>query len=242
MKLSFHKYALSLLASLVLVSCAKDYALVGTEREKGREPIWLSTSVMVQTPRAAGAVSNDPISSTTDDGESRIVSLRMIISDSKTGIIVYNEKEDNPQELTERYTQYNSPDARWRRPIKILPGTYDFWFIANEGSNWYARLCSPTKMELRLWETRCLINSRWEATSSASLMEISEAMGKHRWRIWILLLTNQETLEIVLGNPQLNAPCRCLRCIKTLKSTSRATIKAQAKQILSTSLLAVTKR
>ena len=138
MKLSFHKYALSLLASLVLVSCAKDYALVGTEREKGREPIWLSTSVMVHNTRAAGAVSNDPISSTTDDWESRIVSLRMIISDSKTGIIVYNEKEDNPQELTERYTQYNSPDARWRRPIKILPGTYDFWFIANEGSNWYA--------------------------------------------------------------------------------------------------------
>ncbi len=141
MKLSFHKYALSLLASLVLVSCAKDYALVGTEREKGREPIWLSTSVMVHNTRAAGAVSNDPISSTTDDWESRIVSLRMIISDSKTGIIVYNEKEDNPQELTERYTQYNSPDARWRRPIKIVPGTYDFWFIANEGKFWY----SPTE-------------------------------------------------------------------------------------------------
>ena len=49
MKLSFQKYTLSLLASLVLVSCAKDYALVGTEREKGGAPIWLSTSVTVQT-------------------------------------------------------------------------------------------------------------------------------------------------------------------------------------------------
>ena len=84
MKLSFQKYTLSLLASLVLVSCAKDYALVGTEREKGGAPIWLSTSVTVQNTRAAGAVSNDPISpSPTTDWESRVVSLRMIISDSK---------------------------------------------------------------------------------------------------------------------------------------------------------------
>jgi len=142
MKLSFQKYALSLLASLVLVSCAKDYALVGTEREKGGAPIWLSTSVTVQNTRAAGAVSNDPISpSPTTDWESRVVSLRMIISDSQTGTIVYNEKEDNPTELTERFTQYPDVNARWRRPIKILPGTYDFWFIANEGKFWY----SPTE-------------------------------------------------------------------------------------------------
>ena len=142
MKLSFQKYTLSLLASLVLVSCAKDYALVGTEREKGGAPIWLSTSVTVQNTRAAGAVSNDPISpSPTTDWESRVVSLRMIISDSQTGTIVYNEKEDNPTELTERFTQYPDVNARWRRPIKILPGTYDFWFIANEGKFWY----SPTE-------------------------------------------------------------------------------------------------
>ncbi len=141
MKLSFQKYTLSLLASLVLVSCAKDYALVGTEREKGGTPIWLSTSVTVQNTRAAGAVSNDPISTTTTDWESRVVSLRMIISDSQTGTIVYNEKEDNPTELTERFTQYPDVNARWRRPIKILPGTYDFWFIANEGKFWY----SPTE-------------------------------------------------------------------------------------------------
>ena len=142
MKLSFQKYTLSLLASLVLVSCAKDYALVGTEREKGGTPIWLSTSVTVQNTRAAGAVSNDSISlSPTTDWESRVVSLRMIISDSQTGTIVYNEKEDNPTELTERFTQYPDVNARWRRPIKILPGTYDFWFIANEGKFWY----SPTE-------------------------------------------------------------------------------------------------
>ena len=141
MKLSLHKYAFALLASLVLVSCAKDYALVGTEREKGGAPIWLSTNVTVQNTRAAGTVSNDAISSTTDDWESKIVSLRMIISDSKTGIIVYNEKEDNPQELTDRFTQTSGEYATWRRPIKIIPGTYDFWFVANEGVNWF----SPTE-------------------------------------------------------------------------------------------------
>ena len=138
MKLSFHKYAFALLASLALVSCAKDYALVGTERDKGGAPIWLSTSVTVHSTRAAGRESNDPISSTTSDWESKVVSLRMIISDSQTGEIVYNEREDNKYELTDRFTQYNSPDARWRRPIKILPGTYDFWFIANEGVNWFS--------------------------------------------------------------------------------------------------------
>ena len=138
MKLSFQKYAFALLASLALVSCAKDYALVGTEREKGREPIWLSTSVTVQNTRAAGAVSNDAISPNADDWDSRIVSLRMIISDSQTGIIVHNEKVDNSSELTDRFTQISGEQSKWRRPIKILPGTYDFWFIANEGANWYA--------------------------------------------------------------------------------------------------------
>ena len=138
MKLSFSTYTLSLLASLALVSCAKDYALVGTEREKGGTPIWLSTSVTVQNTRAAGAVSNDAISPTTSDWESKVVSLRMIISDSQTGEIVYNEREDNKYELTDRFTQTSGEQSRWRRPIKILPGTYDFWFIANEGANWYA--------------------------------------------------------------------------------------------------------
>ncbi len=141
MKLSFSTYTLSLLASLALVSCAKDYALVGTEREKGGTPIWLSTSVTVHNTRAAGAVSNDAISPTTSDWESKVVSLRMIISDSQTGTIVYNEKEDNPTELTDRYTQISGEQSRWRRPIKIIPGTYDFWFIANEGKYWF----SPTE-------------------------------------------------------------------------------------------------
>ena len=62
----------------------------------------------------------------------------MIISDSQTGIIVYNEKVDNSSELTDRFTQISGEQSRWRRPIKILPGIYDFWFIANEGANWYA--------------------------------------------------------------------------------------------------------
>lgn len=139
MKLSFHKYALSLLASLVLVSCAKDYALVGTEREKGGAPIWLSTNVTVHSTRAAGRESNAPISpNPTTDWDSRVVSLRMIISDSRTGEIVYNEREENPYDLTDRFTQLPGAQSVWRRPIQIVPGTYDFWFIANEGANWYA--------------------------------------------------------------------------------------------------------
>ena len=139
MKLSFQKYAFALLASLALVSCAKDYALVGAEREKGREPIWLSTRVMVQGTRAPGRQANLALSTSANTNmDSRVFSLRMIISDSQTGTIIYNEKTTNPQELEERYTQTSGEQSIWRRPIKILPGTYDFWFVANEGSNWFA--------------------------------------------------------------------------------------------------------
>ena len=139
MKLSFQKYALALLASLALVSCAKDYALMGAEREKGREPIWLSTRVMVQGTRAPGRQANLALSTSANTNmDSRVFSLRMIISDSQTGTIIYNEKTTNPQELEERYTQTSGEQSIWRRPIKILPGTYDFWFVANEGSNWFA--------------------------------------------------------------------------------------------------------
>ncbi len=139
MKLSFQKYAFALLASLALVSCAKDYALVGTEREKGREPIWLSTRVTVQGTRASGRQANLALSSSSNtDMDSRVYTLRMIISDSHTGEIIYNEKVDRAQELEERFTQYPGENARWRRPIQITPGIYDFWFVANEGSNWFA--------------------------------------------------------------------------------------------------------
>lgn len=142
MKLSFQKYTLSLLASLVLVSCAKDYALVGTEREKGGAPIWLSTSVTVQNTRAAGAVAqNIPVSATETDMDNKVYSLRMIISDSKTGDIVYNERTDKPEEVEAKYNQTAGATAMWKKPIKIIPGTYDFWFIANEGVNWF----SPTE-------------------------------------------------------------------------------------------------
>lgn len=139
MKLSFHKYAFALLASLALVSCAKDYALVGAEREKGREPIWLSTRVTVQGTRASGRQANPSLStSASTDMDSRVFSLRMIISDSQTGVIIYNEKTTDPQELEDRFSQTSGENATWRRPIKITPGTYDFWFVANEGTNWFA--------------------------------------------------------------------------------------------------------
>ena len=142
MKLSFQKYAFVLLASLALVSCAKDYALVGTEREKGGAPVWLSTRVTVHNTRATNAASNVlpnvDISANEVDWDTKVVSLRMIISDSQTGEIIYNEKTDNPQELEARYTQTKGETSVWRRPIKIIPGTYDFWFVANEGTNWFA--------------------------------------------------------------------------------------------------------
>ena len=139
-KLSF--LTLLITVALACVSCAKDYTLVGTEREQGGDPIWLSTSVTVQNTRAAGAVAqNIPVSATETDMDNKVYSLRMIISDSKTGDIVYNERTDKPEEVEAKYNQTAGATAMWKKPIKIIPGTYDFWFIANEGVNWF----SPTE-------------------------------------------------------------------------------------------------
>lgn len=139
-KLSF--LTLLITAALACASCAKDYTLVGTEREQGGDPIWLSTSVTVQNTRAAGAVAqNIPVSATETNMDNKIYSLRMIISDSKTGDIVYNERTDKPEEVEAKYNQTAGATAMWKKPIKIIPGTYDFWFIANEGVNWF----SPTE-------------------------------------------------------------------------------------------------
>ena len=136
-KLSF--LTLLITAALACVSCAKDYTLVGTEREQGGAPIWLSTSVTVQNTRAAGAVAqNIPVSATETDMDNKVYSLRMIISDSQTGDIVYNERTDKPEEVEAKYAQIAGATAMWKKPIKIIPGTYDFWFIANEGANWFA--------------------------------------------------------------------------------------------------------
>lgn len=139
-KLSF--LTLLITAALACASCAKDYALVGTEREQGGAPIWISTSVSVHNTRAAGvAASNTAISATETNMDNKIYSLRMIISDSKTGDIVYNERTDKPEEVEAKYNQTAGATAMWKKPIKIIPGTYDFWFIANEGVNWF----SPTE-------------------------------------------------------------------------------------------------
>ena len=136
-KLSF--LTLLITAALACVGCAKDYAVVGTEREQGGDPIWLSTSVMVQNTRATGAVAkNIPVLASETDMDNKVYSLRMIISDSQTGNIVYNVRTDKPEEVEAKYNQTSGATALWKKPIKIIPGTYDFWFIANEGVNWFA--------------------------------------------------------------------------------------------------------
>ena len=131
------------LAVSSFASCAKDYALVGSEREQGRTPIWMSTNVGVMTTRVTTSrLPNTPISTSTTDWESKITTLRLIISDSQTGEIVYNVKTSNPQEIEQRYVQTKGETARWNKPFQIAPGKYDFWFIANEGTNWYAPVTS----------------------------------------------------------------------------------------------------
>lgn len=121
-------------AALACASCAKDYLLEEAERAKNSVPIWMSTNVTVMGTRGTRAGDNIV---TTPNYEDKVVSLRLIISESGSGKIVKNIFYNNTTDLQEALIQ-NGP--RWTKPFKILPGQYDFWFIANEGSNWY----SPT--------------------------------------------------------------------------------------------------
>lgn len=123
-------HVVALLSVLFLTACAKDYNLVGTEREKGGTPIWLSANVRVHNTRA--------ISNATADDDTKIYSLRLIISDSQTGKVVYNEKTTTLSGVEDKYSQPAGETSVWRKPFQIIPGDYDFWFIANEGQNWYA--------------------------------------------------------------------------------------------------------
>ena len=119
---------------LVLASCSKDYALVEAERAKSRVPIWMSTNVTVMGTRGTRAGDNFV---TTDNYEDKVVSLRLIISESGSGKIVKNIFYNNPTDLQKALIQTG---PQWTKPFQIVPGQYDFWFIANEGSDWY----SPT--------------------------------------------------------------------------------------------------
>lgn len=119
---------------LVLASCAKDYALVEAERAKSRVPIWMSTNVTVMGTRGTRAGDNFV---TTSNYEDKVVSLRLIISESGSGKIVKNIFYNNSTDLEKALIQTG---PRWTKPFQIVPGQYDFWFIANEGSDWY----SPT--------------------------------------------------------------------------------------------------
>ena len=175
----FDFLTLLLSTALACASCAKDYTLVGTEREQGGAPIWISTSVSVQNTRAAGAVvQNVPISASETNMDNKVYSLRMIISDSKTGKIVYNERTDNPQEVEAKYRQTSGELAKWKKPIKIVPGTYDFWFIANEGVNWFApteadggRRDHFSKLSTQVWDNLS------EGTSIARIFDGKVFMG-----------------------------------------------------------------
>ena len=131
-KLSF--LTILIFSCVVLASCAKDYALVEAERAKSRVPIWMSTNVTVMGTRGTRAGDNFV---TTSNYEDKVVSLRLIISESGSGKIVKNIFYNNPTDLQKALIQTG---PQWTKPFQIVPGQYDFWFIANEGSDWY----SPT--------------------------------------------------------------------------------------------------
>lgn len=124
------KHLFPLFCACLLTACSENYDLVGTEREQGGNPIYLSTSIAVRGTSAAFDAQAP--------ADSRIETLRLIISESGTGTIVFNQITRGAQLVAQQYNQPQGAALRWMQPFRILPGEYDFWFIANEGNSWYA--------------------------------------------------------------------------------------------------------
>ncbi|MCC8035610.1 MAG: FimB/Mfa2 family fimbrial subunit [Rikenellaceae bacterium] len=95
------------LAALLLAGCRDN---TGDLSGGGNAVLYLSIKA------AANSINEDEI-----DWEDRVDELRMIVFDPADGGVVYNQKLYFPDGF-----QASS------RPVEITPGTYDFYFIANE--------------------------------------------------------------------------------------------------------------
>lgn len=88
-------------------------------------PIYMATSVRVNPPRSSV--------SAVEAAENTVKQLRVLAFDSRTQMLAVNKFYDsNSQGLFSNQTA--DKDAVWRGAFAIIPGEYDFFFVANEDS------------------------------------------------------------------------------------------------------------
>ncbi|MBF0945471.1 MAG: hypothetical protein HXK16_06405, partial [Alloprevotella sp.] len=65
--------------------------------------------------------------------ENEVKQLRILAFDSNTGLLAVNKFYDTDQQ-SEFSNQVPGASASWQGAFSIVPGTYDFFFVANENS------------------------------------------------------------------------------------------------------------
>lgn len=89
-------------------------------------PIYMAASVAVRT-SALDYASSSPAA------ENEVKQLRILAFDSNTGLLAVNKFYDTDQQ-SEFSNQVPGASASWQGAFAIVPGTYDFFFVANENS------------------------------------------------------------------------------------------------------------
>ena len=123
--------ALCSFTTLAFSSCNRVYEEGGQEVPTAsiahREaPIYMAASVAVRT-SALDYASSSPAA------ENEVKQLRILAFDSNTGLLAVNKFYDTDQQ-SEFSNQVPGASASWQGAFSIVPGTYDFFFVANENS------------------------------------------------------------------------------------------------------------
>ena len=117
--------------AMSVTSCDRSYADVEKETPEAatvnsRTPIYMATSVAVRTSALDYASSSQA-------AENEVKQLRILAFDSNTGLLAVNKFYDTNQQ-SEFSNQVPGASASWQGAFAIVPGTYDFFFVANENS------------------------------------------------------------------------------------------------------------
>lgn len=117
--------AVAVLLLSVLSACSSPVvdATQGAD-EQSNKPVYMAFDVRA----ASGTTTFDAVEAVDTDPEMRINSLRILIFDRVTGGIRYNLLRTGAQ-VTQHVL---NPSAAWHGAFEILPGNYDFYFVANE--------------------------------------------------------------------------------------------------------------
>ena len=116
-----HRTGLAMSLALLLglaAGCKQDF--VEPEKPKAPGAVYMSAAVSIRG--VAGTIN------TSADFEDRVKTVRLIICDTPTGQVIYNEVHN----IADFTNQPEGPTTIWSKPFKLKEGQRDFFFIANE--------------------------------------------------------------------------------------------------------------